>query len=398
MINIQSLYNSPNSLEKFYTSFNVSERILLTGHSHQAWPDVAYDGLRQCWNDAAGLIDYKWSKAFEKADAVRNGYKKLMNDSNGEIALAANTHDLLLKFLSAMDWKNRRKIITTDMEFHTVRRQLDRLSEDWIEVVKVRAEPYDDLAERISDLVDNNTACVIVSKVLFKNGRIINNLGLVENKCMEFGTYLLVDAYHVLNAIPFDICSEGLTNSFITGGGYKYCQLGEGNCFLRIPENCLLRPAFTGWFSEFSQLAETKFPGEVPYGEGHYRFAGSTYDPVSHYRAAEVFQFFEENELTPEILREVNLHQKQVMADLFDRIDMESKIIKRDNDVPLEASGGFLVLKTKFAGIISQKLFKHNIYTDYREDHLRLGPAPYISDKKLIYAIEALQEIVKQIK
>ena len=26
--------------------------------------------------------------------------------------------------------------------------------------------------------------------------------------------------------------------AFITGGGYKYCQLGEGNCFLRVPPGC----------------------------------------------------------------------------------------------------------------------------------------------------------------
>ena len=42
---------------------------------------------------------------------------------------------------------------------------------------------------------------------------------------------LLVDAYHHLNVVPFDIDSSGLQEAFVTGGGYKYCQLGEGNCF-----------------------------------------------------------------------------------------------------------------------------------------------------------------------
>ena len=38
--------------------------------------------------------------------------------------------------------------------------------------------------------------------------------------------------------------------------GYKYCQLGEGNCFLRIPPDTDLRPVVTGWFSEFTVLAD----------------------------------------------------------------------------------------------------------------------------------------------
>ena len=43
----------------------------------------------------------------------------------------------------------------------------------------------------------------------------------------------------------------------------------------------------------------------VVYGEGPARFAGATYDPTSHYRAAAVFDFFEKRGLTPALLREV---------------------------------------------------------------------------------------------
>ncbi len=86
------------------------------------------------------------------------------------------------------------------------------------------------------------------------------------------------------------------------GGGYKYCQLGEGNCFLRIPQGTDLRPVVTGWFSEFTALADRQRPDRVAYGEGGDRFAGATYDPTSHYRAAAVFDFFREQGLTPALL------------------------------------------------------------------------------------------------
>ena len=64
---------APEALAAHYRSFRVSERILLTGHSHQAWPDVALSGMERAWKDAAALVDEKWDRAFEVADRVR-GY------------------------------------------------------------------------------------------------------------------------------------------------------------------------------------------------------------------------------------------------------------------------------------------------------------------------------------
>jgi hypothetical protein len=96
----------------------------------------------------------------------------------------------------------------------------------------------------------------------------------------------------------------GLDAAWVVGGGYKYLQLGEGNCFLRLPAHAEdLRPVVTGWYAEFGALADEHDPARVPYGRGAERFAGWTYDPTSHYRAARVFAFFAEQGLTPERLR-----------------------------------------------------------------------------------------------
>jgi len=37
-----SLYASPNAIARHYSQFRVAERLLLTGHSHQAWPDRGF--------------------------------------------------------------------------------------------------------------------------------------------------------------------------------------------------------------------------------------------------------------------------------------------------------------------------------------------------------------------
>ena len=160
------------------------------------------------------------------------------------------------------------------------------------------ARPAETLADRLAAAVDDRVACVLVSSVLYETAEIVPGLAHLAAACSRHGATLLVDAYHHLNVVPFDIAALGLDEAFVTGGGYKYCQLGEGNAFLRLPADCALRPVLTGWFSEFGELEHAADPnGRVRPGPA--RFAGATYDPTSHYRAAAVFEFHQRHGLTP---------------------------------------------------------------------------------------------------
>ncbi|HEX6694306.1 MAG TPA: hypothetical protein VF035_06425, partial [Longimicrobiales bacterium] len=143
MITPDSLHASPNALAQHYTKFRVTERILLSGHSHQAWPDCGFDAQQQAWLDAANLVDDKWGAAFERADRVRKGYARLLGEPYADIALAENTHELIVRLLSALPVKKRQRILTTDGEFHSIRRQVDRLAEEGIPVDKVDAMPVE---------------------------------------------------------------------------------------------------------------------------------------------------------------------------------------------------------------------------------------------------------------
>lgn len=390
------LYNSPNKLANHYKNFKVTERYLLTGHSHQAWPDCGFEAQQEAWKDAAEFVDDKWERAFQKADEVKKGYLKLLDDDTGNIALGVNTLELLIRFLSALPLKERPKLVTTDGEFHTIRRLTDRLSEEGINVAKVYSSPVTDVVENLKKVSDDKTSAILVSSVFFNSGLILPNLSELAEFCDDKGIRLLVDAYHQLNVVPFSVKRNKLENAFITGGGYKYCQLGEGNCFLRFPKGTDMRPVTTGWFSEFSVMSEKKKSGEVLYGKGDDLFAGATYDPTSNYRAARVFKFFEEMNLTSEFLREISQHQIKLLIDEFDKLDANPAIIKRDRSISLQNIAGFLVLYTEKAEFISSKLKGKNVWTDYRGNALRFGPAPYLSDLQIKDAMKILGEILKE--
>ena len=151
--------------------------------------------------------------------------------------------------------------------------------------------------------------------------------------------------------------------------------------------------AITGWFAEFEEMHAAHELGATPYPRGSMRFAGSTYDPTSHYRAARVFDFFDEQGLTPERLRQSYLQQTRLLAERFDGLALDN--VTRDQNTPLDAFGGFLALESEQAEELSRLLLDAGVVTDSRGRYLRLGPAPYHSDEQLESAIEELGRVAR---
>ena len=387
-------------LARHYSRFRVGERILLTGHSHQAWPDVAFDAQMHAWRDAAELVDGKWDTALAVAEEVREGYRRLLDDPAGHIALGQNTHELVTRFLSALPLRDRPRVVTTDGEFHTVRRQLARLQEEGLEVVQVGSSGPGDtgpgaIANAVVGALDDRTAAVLISSVLFRNSLIVDGLGEISAACERVGASLLVDAYHSINVVPFSVSGMGLERAFVVGGGYKYCQFGEGVCFLRIPPDCSMRPVLTGWFSEFGELADKPDTGRVAYGGGPLRFAGSTYDPVSHYRARAVLSFFRSERLDTSLLRAVSQTQLARLVQGIEALDIDPAVLTWNRQLPLERRGGFLALDAPRAGEIAARLRRCGVFTDHRDSVLRMGPAPYVTDAQLDEAVGLLGEATR---
>jgi kynureninase len=395
-LGLHDLRRSPNALAADYSRFGAGERLLLSGHSHQAWPDVARAAQLEAYDDAALAVDDKWGRAFEKAEALRDGVRALLGDPGGEVALGTNTHELVLRFVSALELRARPRLVSTDGEFHTLRRQLDRFAEAGLDVVKVPAAPAGTLAERLAAEVDDRTAAVLVSAVLFETARIVPGLAALAEACAARGAELLVDVYHALGPVPFALAEHGLEDAWVTGGGYKYLQLGEGNCFLRLPPQAAdMRPALTGWFAEFDALAAAPAGGPVGYGAGASRFAGATYDPTSHYRAARVLEFFAARGLTPALLQRSYRHQVALLAAEVDALGLPGALLTRDRDAAPEALGGFLALESPRAGEIRDALAERGVMSDSRGRWLRLGPAPYLSDAQLREAVARLGDAAK---
>ncbi|MFP8487921.1 hypothetical protein ACKGJO_02390 [Gracilimonas sp. Q87] len=386
-----------NKLIPHYSRFNVGDRLLFTGHSHQAWPDVAREGQTEYFDVCARDVDNKWETAFEKTEILRDYLRDFYDDPDGFYCREESTHILFVSWMSSLDLKNKPKIISTDGEFHSLFRQLHRLEEEGLEFVQVPVQPDDTFAERIIGEMDDRTSAVMLSRVYFETSLINTHLTEIAAAAREKGIPVLIDDYHGTNVVPLSIREAGLEDCFILIGGYKYLQWGESNCFLRFPKDCDYRPAITGWFAAFSSLDNPRNDDPVVYDDGDQRFASGTYDPSSQFRAAKVVEFFREMELTPQVLREQYKAQVALLREEFTSKDFSPSLIRLTHEEPLDLNGGFLSLTSPKAREIRAALMENGVFTDARGEILRFGPAPYITTDQIRMAMHKLEHVIRNL-
>src|SRR4051794_39683999 len=120
------------------------ERLHFAAHSHHLWPDASFEGHMQAWQDAAKLADRKWDKVMGEVwpEAQAHVASELGSGDPDSIVFAPNTHDLLVRLVSAAPRANGQlRVLTSDGEFHSVRRQLARWEEEgWLDVERIAAE------------------------------------------------------------------------------------------------------------------------------------------------------------------------------------------------------------------------------------------------------------------
>ena len=382
-----------------YTHFNVANRLLFTGHSHQAWPDVALEGQTEYFHASAELVDKKWDVAFEKTEILRSYLREYYDDPEGLYCREESTHFLFVSLMSAWDLVNKPKIITTEGEFYSLSRQLTRLSEVGLEVVKIPASVDESFVENIRKNLDSNTSAVMISRVYFQSSLINPYLTEIASLCRKHGVSLVIDDYHGTNVVPLSIRDEGLEDAFILIGGYKYLQWGEANCFLRFPKDCSLRPVITGWFASFGSLQKKQdFSKPVEFDPGNQRFASGTYDPSSQYRAAKVVEFFKRQSLSSKVLRAGYQEQISLLKSLFLEQDIDPSIIRLTHNEDVNRNGGFLSLYSAHAVAIRIRLLEKEVFTDARDTILRLGPAPYTTSQQIFDVIGLLSETVSEMQ
>ena len=357
----------------------------MAAHSHHPWPDVTREAQIAAWDDANPLLDRKWDTIMREVwpRAQSEVAAELNLPSSETVVFAANTHTLIVSLVSAIERRPVR-VLTTDGEFHSARRQLQRWAEAGQAVVEwVATEPFADFPERFrARAAQGGYDLIIASHVFFGTGRVFDAVFELAALTAPAGPWLLIDGYHGFMATPTDLRPVA-DRAFYTSGGYKYAMSGEGLGFLHAPPGFAERPVATGWFAEFGNL--TGPPGGVGYAADATRFFGATFDATGLYRFNAARALLGREGLTTGV---ISAHVDGLKARLLERVAAgtagrlgEAELLNPPR--PGRANARFLAFRHPDAQRWHAALGEGGVITDVRRDVLRVGLGIYHDEADL---------------
>jgi kynureninase len=239
--------------------------------------------------------------------------------------------------------------------------------------------------ERVRDAIDERTALVAVSHVLFKSSFILDPAPIVD-RARQVGAPVMLDLYQSAGIIPVDLTALGV--DFAAGGCLKWLCGGPGNAFLYVRPDRLAsaRPRLTGWFSHPEPFAFSLDEFE-PLPDAR-RMANGTPAIPAYYAALPGLR----------IIREVGVDRiraasQELTSALFAAIDRHGfrTIAVRD---PARLAGTVAV-DVPEALAVARTLNARDFVVDYRPGAgIRLSPHFYNTRDEVVAVIEEIARIV----
>jgi len=354
------------------------DRTHFAAHSHHLWPDASYLGQLAAWEDAVRLADRKWGRVMEEIwPAAQDHVAAELNLPDAStVVFAPNTHDLLLRIVSALPRRPLR-ILASDGEFHSFRRQSVRWEESG--AATVERVPMERLTERAAS---GEHDLIFASHVQFGTGRVFEGIKALAGFARPEGPWVVIDGYHGFMAVPTDL-SAVADRVFYLAGGYKYAMAGEGCAFLHAPAGFGPRPEISGWYAEFDDLSLP--PGQVGYAPDARRFLGATFDPSGIYRFVGVRDMLAREGLTTAA---ISAHADGLRQRLLAGLPVEAELLNPGSPAR------FVALRSPEAAAWKDKLDAQDVIVDVRGDVLRVGFGLYQDARDVERLVEALGRLV----
>lgn len=297
--------------------------------------------------------------------AVAGMLEGLMEAPSGSVVVHQNVATLTATVLSAIDFSGERNgIVLADMDWpshHYLVAGHERLGAR-VNVVTTDGLQID--TDAFCAAIDERTAIVLVSHVLFRTSAIVD-VAAICAAARAAGALCLVDGYHAMGHMPVDV--QAIDCDFYVGGSVKWLCGGPGVGYLYIrPELVdMLRPRDVGWLGHDRPFA---FDTEWEPAPGAMGWLGGTPGMPSLYSAREGYRSIAE--VTPARVRATS---RLLTARLVDGA-LEQGIEVRTPTDPDRRAGAVTMFLGDDTEAVSRRLIDSGIIVDFRpRSGIRVG-------------------------
>ena len=369
---------SDDPLLAFRTEFPILGRVTyLVSNSLGAMPRSVPARLAEYADEWATQGVRAWARGWwEMPLALGDEIAPLIGAGPGTVAMAPTVTIAQAMILSSLEVSPRRDtIVMSALDFPSVRYAYDELAPKLgARVVVVPSDDGVSIAEdRLCAAIDERTALVAISHVLFKSAYIVD-AARVTAHAHRMGALVSLDAYHSVGVVPVDVGAIGA--DFLTGGVLKWLCGGPGGCFLYASPDVSARlaPALTGWQAHAHPFA---FEGEMEYAVGSARWLGGTPVIPALYAGMEGPRIVKRAGIAA--IRAKSMRQTARLVALADERGWP---VKAPRDPARR--GGTVAFDVPHGAEVAQALLARDVIIDYRPGAgIRVAPHFYTTDEEV---------------
>lgn len=359
----------------------------LVSHSLGAMPTSTADELAlfaetwarrgvQAWHEGW------WEMAAETADLLA----PIIGVPKSTLTMHQNVTVAQSVIASCFDYRPpRNRIVLQDLDFPSNHYLFEGFRRYGAEIVYVKSDdsvraPID----RLVDAIDDRTALVPISYVLFRSACVQDVKPVIE-KAHKVGARVILDLYQAAGAVPLDVA--GLHADFAVGGSVKWLCGGPGAGYMYVREDLIreLAPAVSGWAGHANPFAFATGPSDR--ASGIERFQSGTPNVPVYYMARAGYRIV--NEIGVPAIRDKSLRLTRIMMDAARKQGWRLNTPERDDE-----RGGSVVIDLPDAERKANALIASGVIVDYRPNAgIRMAPHFYNSEHEVRNAMDTLASL-----
>lgn len=308
----------------------------------------------------------------------------------GSVSMHQNVAVALGVIASCYDFTGRRnRVVLSAAEFPSNVYLFEAWRRFGAEVVVVPApDPVYPPTEALIEAIDDRTALVPFSYVLFRSSAVQDAAAIVE-RARRVGAHVIADTYQAAGTLPLALADLGV--EFAVGGSVKWLCGGPGAGYLYVRPDLAprLRPALIGWAAHARPFDFEV--GPIEYAGAPERFQSGTPNVPALYAARAGYR----------IVAEVGVERIRAASIALTRPMIDHALARGYGvNTPLEDDrrGGTVTVAVPRAAEVTRELIARDVIVDHRPGAgIRMAPHFYSSEAEVTRALSVLDEVVEAV-
>ena len=357
--------------------------VYMVSHSLGAMPRATRGKLNEFADTWATRGIRAWEEGWwEMPIKIGDKIGRIIGAGEGEVSMQQNVSIAQWIVHSCFDWSAKRnKIVSESMNFPTNLYNFHEVSGARLSLV-ASEDGITIPLEKLLDAIDEETALVSVSHVLFRSS-FLQDLKAITEKAHKVGAMVCADVYQSAGTVPLDV--RALQVVLAVGGSVKWLCGGPGNGYIYARRDLWpsLKPKLTGWSAHKNPFAFAD--GPIDYADDAFRFQHGTANIPAMYAGSAGYDIIAE--VGVDAIRAKSQRQTQKLIDLAD----EAGYALNSPRDPAQR-GGVVVMDVPNGYEIVKELARRDVLMDYRPGAgIRVAPHFYTSD-------DEVQQVMQEIR